>query len=310
MEDLIFGKSRAMATVRQQVLLVAKRGTEVLLTGETGTGKGLLARVIHEQSPRASNPFVPVNVAEVPRELLASELFGHEKGAFTGALNIKIGLLESAHNGTLFLDEVEAIPATVQASLLNVIEEKQFRRVGRTDRMKSNFRLIAATSVRLESLVKEGLFRSDLFYRLEKFKIRLPPLRERPEDIPFLIEYFSNHLSEPLERKPRYTSEALHYLQKYTWPGNVRELKNFIERLAVFNQEEVTLRHILPIFEPGFDDLPRWKEAKTQFERELLQRAWFLCRGNQYQMAKLLGLPRSTLRDLLQRHCFEAPIKE
>lgn len=307
MEDFIWGKSRTMAVVRQQVLWIAEREIEVLLLGETGTGKGLLARMIHAQSCRASNPFVPVNVAEIPRDLLASELFGYEKGAFTGAVNRKTGLFESAHNGTLFLDEVEAIPSTVQVSLLNVIEEKHFRRIGGIDRIRSNFRLIAATNVDLERLVKDGLFRGDLYYRIEKFKIELPPLRDQPEDVPLLIEYFLTHQIEPSGRKLRFSSEALRYLKDYTWPGNVRELKNLVERLEVLHNGEVTLKHVMEMLAPGIEVLPRWKDAKTKFERELLQRAWSLCRGNKHQMAKQLGLPRSTLRDLLRRYDLEHP---
>ncbi len=302
MEDLLLGKSRAIAAVRQQVLLVAKHETEILLVGETGTGKGLLARMVHAMSLRALGPFVPINVAEISNDLLASELFGHEKGAFTGAVNSKLGLLASAHDGTLFLDEVEAIPSAVQVSLLNALEEKRFRRVGGIDQMTSNFRLIAATNVDLETLVKEGRFRNDLYFRLNKFKIELPPLRERSEDIPFLIEYFLAHHVEPAEQKLRFSSEALRYLQNYSWPGNVRELKTLVERLEVLKNGEVTLKDVQDIMEPLIKELPRWKEAKARFERELLQQAWYVCRGNQHQMAKELYLSRSTLRDLLQRY--------
>jgi transcriptional regulator with GAF, ATPase, and Fis domain len=230
----IIGESAALKAVLRRVQQVAPVETTVLLTGETGTGKELVARAIHEASPRKGRPLIKVNCGAIPQGVVESELFGHEKGAFTGALQRRIGRFELAHTSTLFMDEVGELPLDTQVKLLRVLQEQEFERVGSTRPLKVDVRLVAATTRDLEVEVGEGRFRADLFYRLNVFPIRVPPLRERPTDIPLLVQHFlaqfQRKLAKPLRRL---SSESLARLQTYPWPGNIRELQNVIERACV-----------------------------------------------------------------------------
>jgi transcriptional regulator with GAF, ATPase, and Fis domain len=238
--DAIIGESAAFAAVRGQVALVAPADSTVLLVGETGTGKELIARALHEQSRRARGPFVAVNCAALPETLVESELFGYEKGAFTGAVARKAGKFELAERGTLFLDEIGDLPAAAQAKLLRVLQEREVQRVGGTTAVPVNVRLVAATNQDLEARLQDGQFRADLFYRLSVFPIRLPPLRERRADIPALVAQFVRRYAERQHKPvPRLGPDVLERLVGYDWPGNVRELQNVVERAVILTQGPV-----------------------------------------------------------------------
>jgi len=230
----IVGTSTALRTVLSLVSKVAPTDTTVLVTGETGTGKELVARAIHRHSRRSSRAFVTVNCAAVPRDLIASELFGHEKGAFTGANQRRLGRFELAEGGTIFLDEVGELPAETQIALLRVLQEHEFERVGGTRSIKTNVRVIAATNCDLRAAIAAGAFRSDLFYRLSVFPIEIPSLRERREDIPVLVEYFIDRYSRKIGKNILGLGQkTLDLLQSYSWPGNIRELRNVVERSVI-----------------------------------------------------------------------------
>ena len=232
--DEIVGSSGALQKVLSLVSKVAPTDATVLVTGETGTGKELVARAIHRQSHRSSRAFVCVNCAAVPRDLIASELFGHEKGSFTGALQRRLGRFELAEGGTIFLDEVGELPLETQIALLRVLQEHEFERVGGTRSIQTNVRVIAATNRNLPAAIAAGAFRSDLFYRLNVFPIDMPPLRERREDIPMLVECFADHFARKVKKNIQGISkESLDLLRSYTWPGNIRELQNVIERSII-----------------------------------------------------------------------------
>jgi transcriptional regulator with GAF, ATPase, and Fis domain len=230
----IIGTSRALQKVLSLVSRVAPTDATVLITGETGTGKELVARAIHRQSERCSRAFVCVNCAAVPRDLIASELFGHEKGSFTGALQRRLGRFELAEGGTIFLDEVGELPLGTQIALLRVLQEREFERVGGTQSIATNVRVIAATNRDLPAAIQDGTFRNDLFYRLNIFPIVLPPLRERREDIPPLAEYFVDRCARDAGKNIEgITQESLDLLTSYDWPGNIRELQNVIDRSVI-----------------------------------------------------------------------------
>ena len=232
--DEIVGSSAALQKMLSLVSKVAPTDASVLVTGETGTGKELVARAIHRQSRRSSRPFVSVNCAAIPRDLIASELFGHEKGAFTGAVQRRVGRFELAERGTLFLDEVGELPPETQVALLRVLQEHEFERVGGTRSIQTNVRVVAATNRNLQAAIAEGTFRSDLFYRLNVFPIELPPLRERREDIPLLVEYFIDGYARKAAKKIcTIEKSTLELLRSYSWPGNIRELQNVIERSMI-----------------------------------------------------------------------------
>jgi formate hydrogenlyase transcriptional activator len=232
-EDIV-GKSQALQRVLKLVETVAPTGSTVLIFGETGTGKELIARAIHDLSPRNSNTFVKLNCAALPAGLLESELFGHEKGAFTGAIAQRIGRLELANHGTLFLDEVGEIPLELQPKLLRVLQEQEFERLGGTRTIRTDVRLIAATNRDLAAMVQEQKFRADLFFRLNVFPVELPPLRERSEDIPVLVRHFAEEFSRRMGRRVEaISSQAMKALREYPWPGNIRELQNIIERSPI-----------------------------------------------------------------------------
>jgi formate hydrogenlyase transcriptional activator len=239
-EDEIVGESARLQSVLQQVSLVAPTDSTVLILGETGTGKELIARAIHKLSNRSSRPLIRVNCAAIPASLIASELFGHEKGAFTGAMQRRLGRFESAHGGTIFLDEIGELPMETQIALLRVIQEREFERVGSSHAISVDVRIIAATNRDLEAAVAAGTFRSDMFYRLNVFPIRLPALRERLEDISLLVE----HLVERFAKRVGKTFRAIkmntmEILQAYDWPGNIRELQNVIERSVILSEGDV-----------------------------------------------------------------------
>jgi len=237
--DEIVGTSGPLRKVLSLVSKVAPTDATVLITGETGTGKELVARAIHRQSRRSSRAFVSVNCAAIPRDLLASELFGHEKGSFTGASQRRLGRFELAEGGTIFLDEVGELAAETQIALLRVLQEREFERVGGTRSIQTNVRVIAATNRNLQEAIAAGTFRSDLFYRLSVFPIELPPLRERQEDIPVLVEYFVDHCTRKAKKNIEgITEESLDLLRSYPWPGNIRELQNVIERSVIMCETE------------------------------------------------------------------------
>ena len=237
--DEIVGSSGALQKVLSLVSKVAPTDATVLVTGETGTGKELVARAIHRRSHRSSRAFVCVNCAAVPRDLIASELFGHEKGSFTGALQRRLGRFELAEGGTIFLDEVGELPLETQIALLRVLQEHEFERVGGTRSIRTNVRVIAATNRNLQVAIQASTFRSDLFYRLNVFPIDMPPLRERREDIPVLVEYFVDHCARKVGKNIQgITKESLDVLRSYPWPGNIRELQNVIERSVIMCETE------------------------------------------------------------------------
>jgi Nif-specific regulatory protein len=227
------GRSQAMVEVQQLIKKVAPSKASVLLLGESGTGKTLIARLIHEVSTRARFPFVKINCASLPENLLESELFGYEKGAFTGAVKAKAGRFEEADGGTVFLDEIGELSLALQVKILRFLQEREFERLGSTKTRRVDVRIIAATNKVLAETVKEGTFREDLYYRLNVFPIRVPSLRERKEDIPLLLDHFLDRSSKEYGRRFRLTSKAIELLQAYDWPGNVRELENLVERLTI-----------------------------------------------------------------------------
>jgi transcriptional regulator with GAF, ATPase, and Fis domain len=237
--DEIVGSSGTLQKVLSHVSKVAPTDATVLVTGETGTGKELVARAIHRRSRRSSRAFVSVNCAAIPRDLIASELFGHEKGSFTGALHRRLGRFELAEGGTVFLDEVGELPAETQIALLRVLQEHEFERVGGTRSIQTNVRVIAATNRNLQAAIAAGTFRSDLFYRLNVFPLEMPPLRERREDIPVLVEYFIDRCARNLGKNIRgIEKNSLDLLLSYPWPGNIRELQNVIERSVIMCETE------------------------------------------------------------------------
>ncbi|MEA2260177.1 MAG: formate hydrogenlyase transcriptional activator, partial [Acidobacteriaceae bacterium] len=240
MFEEIVGSSQSVRTVLSRISKVAPIDSNVLITGETGTGKELVARAIHRRSRRSSQAFVSVNCAAIPRDLIASELFGHERGAFTGATQRRMGRFELADGGTIFLDEAGDLPAETQVALLRVLQEHEFERVGGTGPIRNDVRVIAATNRDLESAIAAGTFRSDLYYRLNVFPIEMPPLRERREDIPMLVEYFIDRFARKAGKKfQAVNKKSLELLQSYPWPGNIRELQNVIERSVIVCETEI-----------------------------------------------------------------------
>lgn len=308
----MIGKSQEMRDIFQLVLRVAPSSSNVLIVGESGTGKELIAKAIHERSPRNRKPFVSLNCTAIPETLLESELFGYVKGAFTGATANKQGLVEAAHLGSLFLDEVGEISPTIQAKLLRFLQEREFRRVGDNEDRKVDVRVIAATNKNLEKEMEEGRFREDLYYRLNVIRIRIPPLREREEDIPPLIEHFLKKYAKKQGKTIRKTSAlAMKVLCSYSYPGNVRELENTIERLVTMERsDQLTAEHIPsrfteqaanseaqsrggPHFPPGGIDLDR---ATEELERQLIGRALQMTGGSRAKTASLLGITMRSLR--------------
>ncbi|HZU25538.1 MAG TPA: sigma-54 dependent transcriptional regulator [Bryobacteraceae bacterium] len=291
--------SDAMRAVMKLVERVAAGESRVCILGETGAGKELVARAVHENSPRAKGPFVTVNCAAVPQELIESELFGHEKGAFTGAAVRHAGKFEQASGGTLFLDEIGDMPAVMQAKLLRVLEEGEIERVGGTQPVRVDVRVVVATHRNLEEQVEAGTFRQDLYHRVFVFPIRLPPLRERRGDIPVLVEHFARRISEQNGWRPKsFTPEAIRRLEAHRWPGNVRELRNCVERLLLLADSEVdeqTVGLALPHAAPASSASGVLSARVEAFEREAILGELKSRRRNMTETARALGLERSHL---------------
>jgi DNA-binding NtrC family response regulator len=305
--DDFIGRSREIMKVKELISVVAASGTPVLIVGETGAGKEVAARAIHDLSGRAGNPFVTINASALQETILESELFGYKRGAFTGAHSNKLGLLEIAHNGTFFIDEVGDMGMTIQAKILRVLETSAFMKLGDTKETKVDARFIFATNKELKSRIAEGLFRKDLFFRINGFIINLPPLRERKSDIPLLAEYFLDKFARGGKRK-RLSPEAAEWLVAYEWPGNVRELANVIERSLLLSgaRDKIVV-----------DDFPESMQAASaggdgerkqgntfelaQLEEEHIEKALRAARGNKSKAAHLLGISRKTLYNKLAK---------
>jgi two-component system, NtrC family, response regulator AtoC len=302
--EFVVGPSRNTRDIVDLVHKIAKLSATVLILGESGTGKELLARLIHREAGDPEAPFIAVNLAAIPRELAESTLFGHEKGAFTGAHRQQLGKFELASNGTLFLDEVGDLRLDLQAKLLRAIQEGEIERVGGSKPIKTEFRLITATNIDLEKAVKEGRFREDLFYRINVIPIKMPPLRERAEDIPQLVEFFLKRYTTRFRKKINgITESTVDMLKKYWWPGNIRELENLIERLVAVSDKEYISEEDLPLefhfaqLEPkGEHTDSLFEEATNTFERNFLLRALEKCGWNVTATAEYLGIPLSTLK--------------
>jgi DNA-binding NtrC family response regulator len=309
----IIGKSETMRKVFDLIRLAAPSRSNILIQGESGTGKELVAKAIHHASPRARNAFVTVNSGSLPPELLESSLFGHMKGAFTGAIATKRGLFEVADGGSIFLDEIGNINLETQAKLLRVIQEKEFMRLGSVETVKVDVRIIAATNADLSKLMRDNQFREDLFYRLNVITINLPPLRRRREDIPLLISHFLDKYSEENKRKVKeVTPEAMRILMDHTWPGNVRELENTIERAVVLCTADRINADLLPEYlrYPVNTDQPAMvvpadglslKDAVSRYERAMILQSLELANGVQKKAAELLQLKPSTLNEMMKR---------
>jgi len=303
----IVAESYAMKQVADIAIRVAGSSSTVLITGESGTGKELIARLIHEKSQRKNGPFVAVNLAAIPESLIESELFGYEKGAFTGADREKPGLIERAHGGTLFLDEIGELPLPLQVKLLRVIEEKEIQRLGGLKPKKVDFRLLTATNRDLEEMVKAGTFRDDLFYRINVIHIHIPPLRERKEDIPYLLEHFLKIYSAREAKKIKgFTREAYELLLRYHYPGNVRELENIVERAVVLSQGEYITTEELPLslrkeIFPQEQEFLSLDERIEAIERSIILEA--LKRNNwvKTRAARELGISERVLRYRIQK---------
>jgi len=309
----IVGKSEALRRVLQEVETVAPTDSTVLIYGETGTGKELIARAVHNLSSRQPNGFVKLNCAAIPTGLLESELFGHERGAFTGAISQRVGRFELANRGTMFLDEIGEVPLELQPKLLRVLQEREFERLGSTRTLRTDARLIAATNRDLEALVNEQKFRSDLYYRLNVFPVRVPALRERPEDIPLLVRHFvqqfSRRISKTIDTIP---SDTMSTLTKYPWPGNIRELQNVIERAVILTKGPILNVPSDDLRAPNFVSQPVTTTGTTRNMRAVLdeterqqivaaleQSNWTVAGPN--GAAAQLGIKRSTLQSRMQK---------
>jgi DNA-binding NtrC family response regulator len=330
-QDSIVGQSEPMQEVFKLIGRVSHSDAPVMITGESGSGKELVARAIHHYSQRSAHDFLAINCAAIPEQLLESELFGHERGAFTGAVAQRVGRFEQADNGTLFLDEIGDMPMPIQGKILRVIQEGEFSRLGGNETLHTDVRIIAATNRHLETEVEEKRFREDLFYRLNVVRIQLPPLRQRVEDIRLLAEYFLQRIAQ-IKHKPKFklSEEAVAALERYSWPGNVRELENTIERASVLANSDIIMPKDLPLgggtgpqsknvgASTGDVEAALTTEAAIEFllreaqadpnvqllpwlEREFTLYAMKETRGNQVRAAKMLGITRATLRKRIER---------
>src|SRR5215813_3290887 len=311
----IIGTGRAMHRIFELVDTIAGLNSTVLIQGETGTGKELIAKAIHFNSPRKDQKLVSINCGAIPENLLESELFGHVKGAFTGAIQTRIGRFEQANGGTIFLDEIGNMPVTLQVKLLRVLQEREFERVGGNNTVKVDVRIISATSSNLEQMVKDGSFREDLFYRLNVIPINLPPLRERREDIPLLVQRFIEHFCElhKLELKT-ISPQVVKALMAFDWPGNIRQLENLIERMVALTgnrtailptdlPEEIQRRdplNCVPLIEIPEEGI-KFQNVVTEMERELILQSLRKSNGNKKLAAKMLNLKRTTLIEKIKR---------
>lgn len=300
--DLVIGKSKAMQEVMNMVRRVAPTDSTVLIVGESGTGKELLARAIHRRSKRANGPFKAINCGAIPEQLWESELFGHVRGAFTGAVATKRGIIEEANGGTFFLDEIAEIPPHIQVKLLRFLQEKRIRRVGDTKEIEVDVRVIAATNRDLREEIKAGRFREDLYYRLNVISIFVPPLRERPEDISFLALYFLYKYRKEFGKEVwDISKDAMEMLLRYHWPGNVRELENVIQRAVILSEgsiimprdlpQELALSGSLPPRSSNSGRIKTLREVEAEYISDVIR----MCNGNMSMAAKLLGISRSSL---------------
>lgn len=309
-EQKLVGKGKKLQEAVDRAAIVGPTDSTVLILGETGTGKGRIAALIHAMSARRHHAFVMVNCAAIPLGLVESELFGHERGAFTGAIAQRFGRFELANRGTLFLDEIGDIPAELQPKLLRVLQEHEFERLGSTQTIRTDVRLIAATHYNLRKMVAEGRFREDLFYRLNIFPITMPPLRERPEDIPLLVRHFVDIFARRMDKRIEVIpTEAVESLVRYRWPGNIRELENFIERAVILSPGTV--------FAPPLDELAALEEENEaapvtlkDAERAHIRKTLRDVDGVIATAAVRLGLPRSTLFYKMRRLGISMPRKE
>ncbi|MCS7204352.1 MAG: sigma-54 dependent transcriptional regulator [Leptospiraceae bacterium] len=301
--DEIIGTSEQILKVKQAIAQAAKTNARVFIYGENGTGKELVAKMIYKNSDRKDKPFVDINCAAIPEELIESELFGHEKGAFTGAFERRIGKFEQANGGTLFLDEICDMSLAMQAKVLRVIEEQQLTRIGGTEKISIDVRIIAATNIDPLQAIKEGKFREDLYYRLNVIPIVLPPLRDRVSDIPLLLDFFLKKTIEAHKLPPKvFTNSAIELLTQYSWPGNVRELKNIVERLAILSEEnEIDIddvqNSLFNFIQDKDEDFPGLdlKSARREFERNYIIKALKQFEKNISKTAKFLGMERTHL---------------
>jgi formate hydrogenlyase transcriptional activator len=302
--EQIIGNSPALESVLEQVEQVAPTDSSVLIQGETGTGKELVARAIHNLSTRCGRPFVKLNCAAIPFDLLESELFGHERGAFTGAIAQKIGRFELADKGTLFLDEVGDIPPALQPKLLRVLQEQEFERLGSTRTHRVDVRLVAATNRNLAEMVKRNQFRSDLYYRLNVFPVSLPPLRARHEDIPALVEHFVEIYARRMDKQiDAISPETMSALTSYQWPGNIRELQNFIERSVILSSGNVLcppLASLRTAAETESLEAITLEDAEREHIRKILEQTRWVVAGPKGAAARL-GIKRSTLYFRMQK---------
>lgn len=310
----IITQNRTMREILHKLDKIAMSDSSVLLVGETGVGKEIFADYIHKLSSRSLKPIVKIGLAAMPSELLASELFGYEKGAFTSANASKKGLFEVAHNGSIFLDDIDDTPLDIQSKLLRVLESREILPIGGMKTKAIDIRLVSASKVNLQELVKRNLFRSDLFYRINVVTIEIPPLRERIDDIPLLVEYFIKKYAP--NRKLTIDNKALAYLTSYHWPGNVRELRNVIQRATLFAENEITtedipkeiiqnspMEHIISSCSVCFNQKGmEFSTVMDCLEHRLLQQALEKSEGNQSNAAKMLNLSLSTFRDKLKKH--------
>ncbi len=308
----ITGESRVIRELKEQIKIVAPTDAWVLITGENGTGKELVAHAIHGISRRSRKPMIEVNCAAIPEELIESELFGHEKGAFTGAASMKKGKFDLANEGTLFLDEIGDMSLKTQSKTLRILQEQKFERVGGSKTIRVDVRVIAATNKNLESEIEKGTFRDDLYYRLNVVPLKVPPLRDRLEDLPDLVKSFlmDIHIRAGLEEK-RITEEAIDALKKYHWPGNIRELKNLVERLAIMSRGNTISIQDLPISfnqdstkdeNASCMDAGSFKDAKAQFEKTFIIRKLREFNGNISQTAEAIGVERSNLHKKIKAY--------
>jgi transcriptional regulator with PAS, ATPase and Fis domain len=309
--EFVVGPSRSMQEVFDIVQRIAKLSATVLVLGESGTGKELAARLIHRESERPDGPFIPVNLAAIPRDLVESTLFGHEKGSFTGAVRQQIGKFELAGGGTLFLDEIGDLRLDLQGKLLRAVQEGEIERVGGARPIRTDFRLIAATNVDLEKAVKEGRFREDLYYRLNVIPVRMPPLRERIEDIPELVACFVRRYATRFRRNVQGVAPpAMRLLQSHWWPGNIRELENLVERLVAITDkewltdEDLPFEYQVPVPAPdqGPDDSEKLLARACQtFERNFILKALERSGWNVTATARHLGIPLSTMKHKMDK---------
>jgi len=314
LDQVVIGHSSRMRAIFDFVKVVSKSDSSVIITGESGTGKEVIANMLHHASARRHQPFVAVSCALFSETLIETELFGHERGAFTGAIKDKPGRFELAQGGTLFLDDIDDVPQGVQAKLLRVLESRQVMRVGGTAAFPIDVRLISASKADLRELVRRGLFRSDLYYRLNVCPVSIPPLRERRGDVPLLVEHFLRRFAP--DRRVTVVPEAERALAAYDWPGNIRELRNIVQRLALFADGQIALGDLPPEIHDGHpvellvkacarcmvDEAMSYTDVVACLETNLLRHALAEAGGNRTQAARQLGLSLSTLRDKLKKH--------